>query len=257
MSTWERESSACRRICHAPTADGFNRQAVDLLTSGEVRKAFDLTQETAAVRDRYGRHHWGQSALLARRLAEAGCGLIHVNLLSIYKTGNYNGYADNWDDHSEAARGNIFDSMRRRLPVLDQTVTALIEDIYRAKRPRQENQCSLSAESSAERRASTTNRAGQAAITGARQGVGAGLRRRREPRAGHRRHRRPRGRTQNAQTRSQRPAGHPLPLPGDRLHANHSQWQGPAVTDPALRSADRGTGVKAISSPPALLAAVH
>lgn len=110
--------------------DSFNRQAVNLLTSAEVRRAFDITQESAAVRDRYGRHHWGQSALLARRLAEAGCGLIHVDLNSIYRDGKYNGYADNWDDHSEAVRGNIFDAMRRRLPVLDRTVTALIEDIY-------------------------------------------------------------------------------------------------------------------------------
>jgi hypothetical protein len=110
--------------------DQFDRQAVNLLTSGNVRQAFDLDQEPSNLRNRYGRHNWGQSALLARRLAEAGCGLIHVNMLSSHPTGYYNGFADNWDDHSEAVRGNIFDGMRRRLPVLDQTVTALIEDIY-------------------------------------------------------------------------------------------------------------------------------
>jgi hypothetical protein len=110
--------------------DEFNRKAVNLLTGHQVRQAFDLNQESTKVRHRYGRHHWGQSALLARRLAEAGCGFIHLNLLSIYKNGYFNGLADNWDDHSEAVRGNIFEAMRRRLPVLDRTVTALIEDIY-------------------------------------------------------------------------------------------------------------------------------
>lgn len=110
--------------------DEFNRKAVNLLTGDRVRQAFDLNQESAKVRDRYGRHHWGQSALLARRLAEAGCGFIQLNLLSIYQNGSLNGFVDNWDDHSEAARGNIFEAMRRRLPVLDRTVTALIEDIY-------------------------------------------------------------------------------------------------------------------------------
>jgi hypothetical protein len=68
--------------------------------------------------------------LLARRLAEAGCGFIQMFLLSHHKTGYHEGLADNWDDHSEPVRGNIFQAMRRRLPVLDQTVSALIEDIY-------------------------------------------------------------------------------------------------------------------------------
>lgn len=110
--------------------DQFDQQAIDLLTGHKAQAAFDLGQESPQVRDRYGRHHWGQSALLARRLAEAGCGLIQMNLLSIYKSGRYNNLADNWDDHSQAVRGNIFDAMRRRLPVLDRTVAALIEDIY-------------------------------------------------------------------------------------------------------------------------------
>jgi hypothetical protein len=110
--------------------DQFDRQALEMLTTGAGRQAFDLSQEPAHVRERYGRHHWGQSALLARRLAEAGCGFIQVSLLSASPTGSTNGFVDNWDDHSEAARGNIFEAMRNRLPYLDQTVFALIEDIY-------------------------------------------------------------------------------------------------------------------------------
>lgn len=110
--------------------DVFNQGALNLLTGDRVRQAFDLDQECPRVRDQYGRHYWGQSALLARRLAEAGCGLIQMNLLSIYPDGKQNGFADNWDDHSEAVRGNIFEAMRMRLPVLDRTVSALVEDIY-------------------------------------------------------------------------------------------------------------------------------
>ena len=110
--------------------DRFNQQAVDLLTGDRARDAFDLDQESDRLRDRYGRHHWGQAALLARRLAEAGCGFIQLNLLSAFKGGRFNNLADNWDDHSQPARGNMFHALRRRLPVLDRTVTALIEDIY-------------------------------------------------------------------------------------------------------------------------------
>src|SRR5581483_3984719 len=60
--------------------DGFGpirSQAFDLLGSPRARAAFDLGREPPAVRDRYGRHHFGQSCLLARRLVEAGVGLVH------------------------------------------------------------------------------------------------------------------------------------------------------------------------------------
>src|SRR5438045_114419 len=51
--------------------DRFDRQAFELVTGEKARKAFDLTQEDAKIRERYGRHPWGQSTLLARRLVEA------------------------------------------------------------------------------------------------------------------------------------------------------------------------------------------
>jgi hypothetical protein len=115
-------------VAHA--LDQFDRQALDLLLGEQARRAFDLEAESPRLRDRYGRHPWGQSALLARRLAEAGCGFIQAFLLSPAVDGKYNGFVDNWDDHSEALRGNIFEAMRHRLPILDQTVSALIDDIY-------------------------------------------------------------------------------------------------------------------------------
>src|SRR5688500_4256041 len=56
----------------------FYQQAYDLITSPAAKKAFNLAEEPATVRDRYGRHRYGQSALLARRLVEAGVRFVSV-----------------------------------------------------------------------------------------------------------------------------------------------------------------------------------
>ena len=102
--------------------DRFQQQALHLLTSDKARAAFDISAEPAAVRERYGRTKWGQSALLARRLVEAGCSFVTVEM-------SYLGVANaTWDDHGDAQ--HIFKSMRHRLPILDSAVSALIEDIY-------------------------------------------------------------------------------------------------------------------------------
>ncbi|HBI44849.1 MAG TPA: DUF1501 domain-containing protein [Planctomycetales bacterium] len=66
----------------AGMADDFGRvraKGFDLLNSERARGAFDLGREPAAVREQYGRSHFGQSCLLARRLVEAGVGLVQVN----------------------------------------------------------------------------------------------------------------------------------------------------------------------------------
>src|SRR5262249_57423650 len=56
----------------ARSMDECRRQAYGVLTSPAVARAFDLAREPEKLRDRYGRHLWGQACLLARRLAEAG-----------------------------------------------------------------------------------------------------------------------------------------------------------------------------------------
>jgi ABC-type Na+ transport system ATPase subunit NatA len=56
--------------------DEFNTRAVALLTSDKAREAFDLSREPEAVRERYGIHPWGQRALMARRLVEAGVSFV-------------------------------------------------------------------------------------------------------------------------------------------------------------------------------------
>ncbi len=104
--------------------DHHRREAVNLLTGDAARRAFDVGREDLRLRDRYGRTRVGQSLLLARRLAEAGVGLVTV-MAGSFDTPNG---SSNWDDHAVA--WNIFDQMKLRLPVYDQALTALIEDIY-------------------------------------------------------------------------------------------------------------------------------
>ena len=103
--------------------DTFEEQAWSMLTSSATREAFDLSQEAAATRDRYGRTSWGQQCLLARRLVEAGVDLVTTSL-----AGPEAGKVHNWDDH--AVNHHVFDAMQARAPNFDQAVTALIEDLY-------------------------------------------------------------------------------------------------------------------------------
>ena len=108
--------------------DQFREQAFQLLTSTAVADAFALDKEKPDTRDRYGRHLWGQSCLLARRLAEAGASVITIDALSpVPGTPIY----FSWDDHSNPATGwNLEGAMRWRAPFMDQGLSALIEDIY-------------------------------------------------------------------------------------------------------------------------------
>ena len=110
--------------------DQFNQQALTLLTSDQARNAFDLTQEPEALRERYGRHAWGQRAMLARRLVEAGCSFVTMVMENPYQSGVpwLQSGTYNWDSH--AVNCHIFDDARVRFPIYDQAVTALVEDIY-------------------------------------------------------------------------------------------------------------------------------
>jgi len=122
-----------RKLDESGVVDGmdvFNRKAVSMITSPHARKAFDLSKEPAKVRDRYGRHEWGQRALLARRLVEAGASWITVVIENPYASGirmPANGVY-NWDSH--AVNCHIFDDARIRLPIYDKVITALVEDIH-------------------------------------------------------------------------------------------------------------------------------
>ncbi len=108
--------------------DQFRLQALQLLTSARVASAFDLNQEPAALRDRYGRHLWGQSCLLARRLAEAGTAVVTIDAMAP-EMGTPLYFS--WDDHANAQNGwDMAKGMIWRAKFMDQAVSALIDDIY-------------------------------------------------------------------------------------------------------------------------------
>lgn len=110
--------------------DQFHGRALGLLTSDRAKKAFDLSLEEQSVRDRYGKHAWGQRLLMARRVVEAGASFCTVVLENPYQSGvewlKQGVY--NWDSH--AVNCHIWDDLNARLPIYDQAVTALIEDLY-------------------------------------------------------------------------------------------------------------------------------
>jgi hypothetical protein len=108
--------------------DQFRSAAFTMLTSRAVTGAFDLQQEDPKLRDRYGRHLWGQSCLLARRLAEAGTSVVTIDALAP-EMGKPLYFS--WDDHANAQPGwDLATGMRWRAPFLDQALAALIEDIH-------------------------------------------------------------------------------------------------------------------------------
>ncbi|MDA0834726.1 MAG: DUF1501 domain-containing protein [Planctomycetota bacterium] len=106
--------------------DGNQQRAIALLSSPRTREAFDLERETEAKRLRYGETHWGRSLLTCRRLVEAGSRFVQCQ--ASYRLKKETGRTSNWDDHS--VNSHIFNAYREKLPSFDQSVSALIEDIY-------------------------------------------------------------------------------------------------------------------------------
>ena len=100
----------------------YYEKAYDLVLSGKARDAFDLTKETEKVRDRYGRTTFGQGALLARRLVEAGTRFVQLNWPAV---ANGNPEVDSWDTHA----ANFGPLKNLHCPVLDRSLSALIEDL--------------------------------------------------------------------------------------------------------------------------------
>src|SRR5205807_9562106 len=95
--------------------DRQHASAIALLTSPQVRNAFDLDRESPQVLDAYGRNLFGYSCLLARRLVELGVAMIQVNL----------GRNETWDTH-----GNAFPHLKDDLlPRMDRCIASLIDDL--------------------------------------------------------------------------------------------------------------------------------
>ena len=111
------------------STDEFAQQAFSLLVSDAARKAFDLSLEDPALRDRYGRNPYGQQALLARRLVEAGTSFANVVMEHPgLPTPARRNVVYNWDCH--AVNCHVFDDARWRMPHFDRAVSALVEDLH-------------------------------------------------------------------------------------------------------------------------------
>jgi uncharacterized protein (DUF1501 family) len=95
--------------------DVQRHKALSLISADEANRAFDLSREPDRVRERYGRHRWGQSHLLARRLIEAGAKFVTA----------VNGESIVWDTHADN-----FNQLKNRLvPPMEQAYTALLDDL--------------------------------------------------------------------------------------------------------------------------------
>ncbi len=100
----------------ADTLDGNRSKALNMIVSGRTRQALDITQEPERLRTAYGRHLFGQSCLMARRLVEAGARFVTVHYDCC------DGYS--WDSHR-----NSDDVGKALMPTFDQGTAALLTDL--------------------------------------------------------------------------------------------------------------------------------
>jgi len=115
LAVVDRQFREKEQLAEFGTMDGLSKQALGMILSPAVEKAFDLSREPDKLRDAYGRHRVGQSVLLARRLIESGCRFVSA---SGYRHGQ-------WDTH-----GNNEGTLRKDLaPLLDQTLPVLLADL--------------------------------------------------------------------------------------------------------------------------------
>jgi len=107
---------------YTPGMDTFHDRAFDVLTTSKLVDALNVSKESAATRERYGegssKHQgdgapqWNEQLLIARRLVEAGARVVNVSY----------GF---WDTH-----GQNFSTLKKRLPLFDQGISAMVEDLY-------------------------------------------------------------------------------------------------------------------------------
>src|SRR5688572_17421875 len=102
--------------------DRYYERAFDLILSGRARDAFDLAKEPDKMRDRYGRHTFGQGCLMARRLIEAGTRFVQMNWPSV---ANGDPNIDAWDTHA----ANFGPLRNLHCPKLDSGLSALLEGL--------------------------------------------------------------------------------------------------------------------------------
>lgn len=108
----EKRGASREATGRAQTLSSYYEKAMDLVTSPEARKAFDLSSESASMRERYGYTSIGQCSLLARRLVEAGCRFIGID------HGSWDTHTDNFTSHEKAL-----------VPPTDRALSALLTDL--------------------------------------------------------------------------------------------------------------------------------
>ncbi|MGL4424322.1 MAG: DUF1501 domain-containing protein, partial [Gemmataceae bacterium] len=111
LKTFDQRRAALDKHPALASMDRFEQEAYEFVSGSTARQAFDLNAEDPRLRDRYGRHSWGQSMLLARRLVEEGVTFVSVHL-------------GGWDHHWDLQK-----SYEKLLPIVDAGVATLFEDL--------------------------------------------------------------------------------------------------------------------------------
>jgi hypothetical protein len=120
----DEQTDLLEHSARAKGIDAHYERALTMLSSPAVKKAFDLSQEPAAVRDRYGRTTYGQGCLLARRLVEAGARFVNVYLSPVI-----GGCEGGWDTHGFNDKPMYPILKKYLLPLADQTLPTLLDDL--------------------------------------------------------------------------------------------------------------------------------
>ena len=115
LAQFEHERQQRVEVAEAGGYGDLHHTAMELLTSGNMALAFQLEREPDAVRDAYGRHTFGQSLLLARRMVQAGVTIVQANM----------GGVQTWDTHEK----NFVGLRETLLPPLDRALSALLDDL--------------------------------------------------------------------------------------------------------------------------------
>jgi len=125
LSAYEQRSAALRSF-EVHSFDSHKQRALDLISSTQTQKAFDVTQESPATRDRYGRHVFGQATLVARRMVEAGVRLVQVNFVRHDRGKGGQGYDSHSVPPSPPHLGWCKDEL---LPPTDAAFASLVDDL--------------------------------------------------------------------------------------------------------------------------------
>jgi len=115
LSNMDRQRAVLESASPMSGFQSLQEKAITTLSASRIGQAFSLEREPVKLREAYGRHPFGQSLLLARRLVEAGVPIVQANM----------GSMNNWDTHNE----NFKQLKNRLLPPLDQGVSVLLEDL--------------------------------------------------------------------------------------------------------------------------------